>query len=103
MSEKPVSRGTISHHCETDGAVGVSAVRGAERTGRLWLEESRRAGSRLAGSVGGPPGPSLDISLHQFRKVINMDLPPVTSLFYLFTYSNVYLDIGFVLKKLRSW
>lgn len=29
MSEKPVSRGMISHHCETDGAVGVSAVRGA--------------------------------------------------------------------------
>lgn len=32
MSEKPPSRGTISHDSETDG---FSAVRGAERTGRL--------------------------------------------------------------------
>lgn len=47
MSEKPPSRGTISHDSETDD--GVSAVRGAERTGRLWLEESAGAGSRLVG------------------------------------------------------
>lgn len=40
MSEKPVSRGTISHHCETDGAVSVRCAVRREQVASDW----RRAG-----------------------------------------------------------
>lgn len=85
-SEKPPSRGTISHPSDTEAAEARWSQSGDDRSTVIGGAHRRPA---LIGRLGGRVyqfSLRLDISLHQFRKVINMDLPPVTSSFCLWTY-----------------